>query len=182
MLGIGLLGKVAAGAIKGGAKKIATNKLLNREKKVMMGTKTEEEKGGSLAIRPTTSLVSSPTSAIEKYSGAGQESGGDETLEGIVFRIKTSVIQVESLLGNSVAFQKKQLDDERKVQETAELGKAEADLEKKKPTIKLCAATHPEDLSTSKAFIYSLYFSSLTPLFLNSKNSLLSKNSLKGGN
>ena len=128
-----MLGKAAAGAIKGGAKKIATNKLLNREKKVMMGTKTEEEKGGSLAIRPTTSLVSSPTSAIEKYSGAGQESGGDESLEGTVIRIKTTVIQVEKLLGNSIAFQKKQLDKKRKVNERAEADKAEKDLEKKKP-------------------------------------------------
>ena len=128
-----MLGKVAAGAIKGGAKKIATNKLLNREKKVMMGTKTEEEKGGSLAIRPTTSLVSSPTSAIEKYSGAGQESGGDGSLEGTVIRIKTTVIQVEKLLGNSIAFQKKQLDKKRKVNERAEVDKAEKDLEKKKP-------------------------------------------------
>lgn len=138
MLGIGLLGKVAAGAIKGGAKKIATDKLLNRKKKrgsvkQTMQKEGEYEGGGALAVRPSTALIKSPTSAIEKYSGGGQESGGDETLEGTVLRIKTSVIQVESLLGNSVAFQKKQLDDERKAQETAELGKAEADLEKKKP-------------------------------------------------
>ncbi len=157
------LGKVALGVVKGGAakkaalsaakgmavektKKIAKDKLLNRKKKTdkrreaaqkMMGGEEGgggEQKGGALAVRPTAALVQSPTSAIEKYTGDQQEvGGGGEDLEGVVLRIKTSVIQVEKLLGNSVALQKKQIDDKRKAREAAETGKAEADLEKKKP-------------------------------------------------
>ena len=64
MLGIGLLGKVAAGAIKGGAKKIATDKLLNRKKKrasvkQTMQKEGEYEGGGALAVRPSTALIKS---------------------------------------------------------------------------------------------------------------------------
>mgnify|MGYP003303490548 CR=1 FL=1 len=138
------LGKAAVGAVKGGAKKIATDKLLNRKKKtdarraaaqkMMGGEEGAEEKGGSIVVRPKAALVQSPAGAIEKYTGGDQQqSGGGEDLQGLVLHIKTSVISVESLLGNSVALQKKKLDDERKAREAAELGKAEKDLEKKKP-------------------------------------------------
>ena len=138
------LGKAAVGAVKGGAKKIATDKLMNRKKKtdarrasaqkMMGGEESAEVKGGALAVIPKAPLVQSPAGAIEKYSGGDQQqSGGGEDLQGLVLHIKTSVISVESLLGNSVALQKKKLDDERKAREAAELGKAEKDLEKKKP-------------------------------------------------
>ena len=140
------LGKAAVGAVKGGAKKIATDKLLNRKKKtdarraaaqkMMGGEEGGEEKGGAIVVRPKAALVQSPAGAIEKYSGGDQQqSGGGEDLQGLVLQIKTSVISVESLLGNSVALQKKKLDDERKAREAAELGKAEKDLEKKKPKV-----------------------------------------------
>ncbi len=128
----------------GGAKKIATDKLLNRKKKtdarrvaaqkMMGGEEGGEEKGGAIVVKPKAALVHSPAGAIQKYTGADQQqSGGGEDLQGLVLHIKTSVISVESLLGNSVALQKKKLDDERKAREAAELGKAEKDLEKKKP-------------------------------------------------
>ena len=144
------LGKVALGGAKlagkaavGGAKKIATDKLLNRKKKTdarraaaqqVMGG---EESGGAIIVRPTTALVQSPAGAIEKFRGNQEQSGGGEDLQGLVLRIKTSVISVESLLGNSVALQKKKLDDERKAREQAQLAAAEGDLEKKKKKIKL---------------------------------------------
>ena len=157
------LGQVALGVVKGGAakkaalsaakgmavektKKIAKDKLLNRKKKTgkrreaaqkMMGGEEGgggEQKGGALAVIPKTPLIKSPTSSIEKYSGEDEKkSGGSEGLEQAVLQLKTSVIQVEKLLGNSVALQKKQIDDKRKAREAAETGKAEADLEKKKP-------------------------------------------------
>ena len=128
----------------GGAKKIAADKLLNRKKKtdarraaaqkMMGGEEGGEEKGGAIVVKPKAALVHSPAGAIQKYTGADQQqSGGGEDLQGLVLHIKTSVISVESLLGNSVALQKKKLDDERKAREAAELGKAEKDLEKKKP-------------------------------------------------
>jgi len=140
------LGKAAVGAVKGGAKKIATDKLMNRKKKtdarrvaaqkMMGGEESAEVKGGALAVIPKAPLVQSSAGAIEKYSGRDQQqSGGGEDLQGLVLHIKTSVISVESLLGNSVALQKKQIDDARKAREAAELGKAEKDLEKKKPKV-----------------------------------------------
>jgi len=140
------LGKAAVGAVKGGAKKIATDKLMNRKKKtdarraaaqkMMGGEEGGEEKGGALVVRPKAALVQSPAGAIEKYTGGDQQSGGGEDLQGLVLRIKTSVISVESLLGNSVALQKKQIDDARKAREAAQAGQAEKDLEKQKPKAK----------------------------------------------
>ena len=140
------LGKAAVGAVKGGAKKIATDKLMNRKKKtdarrasaqkMMGGEESVEVNGGALAVIPKAPLVQSPAGAIEKYSGGDQQqSGGGEDLQGLVLHIKTSVISVESLLGNSVALQKKQIDDARKAREAAQAGQAEKDLEKKKPKV-----------------------------------------------
>ena len=140
------LGKAAVGAVKGGAKKIATDKLMNRKKKtdarraaaqkMMGGEEGAEEKGGAIVVRPKAALVHSPAGAIEKYTGGDQQqSGGGEDLQGLVLHIKTSVISVESLLGNSVALQKKQIDDARKAREAAQAGQAEKDLEKKKPKV-----------------------------------------------
>ena len=140
------LGKAAVGAGKGGAKKIATDKLMNGKKKtdarraaaqkMMGGEEGGEEKGGAIVVRPKAPLVQSPAGAIEKYTGGDQQqSGGGEDLQGLVLQIKTSVISVESLLGNSVALQKKKLDDERKAREAAQASKAEKDLEKKKPKV-----------------------------------------------
>ena len=136
--------KLAGKAAVGGAKKIATDKLLNRKKKTddrraaaqkMMGGGEENE--APTIVKPTSALVQSPAGAIEKYSGDQQGSGGGDGLQGTVLRIKTSVIQVESLLGNSVALQKKQLDDQRKAREQAQQAAAEGDLEKKKPKVKI---------------------------------------------
>ena len=142
-----MLGAVLKGTAKvigGGAKKIATDKLMNRKKKtdarraaaqkMMGGEEGGEENGGAIVVRPKAALVQSPAGAIEKYSGGDQQqSGGGEDLQGLVLQIKTSVISVESLLGNSVALQKKQLDDQRKAREAAQQAAEEGDLEKKKP-------------------------------------------------
>jgi len=138
------LGKAAVGAVKGGAKKIATDKLMNRKKKtdarraaaqkMMGGEEGGEEKGGAIVVRPKAALVQSPAGAIEKYTGGDQQqSGGGEDLQGLVLQIKTSVISVEKLLGNSVALQKQQIDDARKAREAAQHEKTEEELEKKKP-------------------------------------------------
>ena len=139
---LGAVLKGTANAIGGGARRIATNKLLNRKKKtdarraaaqnVMGEEQGADVKGGALAVIPKSPLVPSPGGDIVKYSGDEQQSGGDN-LEVTVLRIKTSVIEVEKLLGNSVALQQKQLDDQRKAREQAQLAAAEGDLEKKKP-------------------------------------------------
>jgi len=141
---LGAVLKGTANAIGGGARRIATDKLMNRKKntdarraaaqKMMGGEEGGEEKGGAIVVRPKASLVQSPAGAIAKYSGGDQQqSGGGEDLQGLVLQIKTSVISVESLLGNSVGLQQKQLDDQRKAREQAQLAAAEGDLEKKKP-------------------------------------------------
>jgi hypothetical protein len=70
------LGKVAVGAVKGKAKQVATDKLLNRKKKtdtrrpsakkMMGGDEGGGEKGGALTVRPTAQLVPSPGGSIQK--------------------------------------------------------------------------------------------------------------------
>ena len=139
---LGAVLKGTANAIGGGARRIATDKLLNRKKKtdarraaaqnVMGEEQGADVKGGALAVIPKSPLVPSPGGDIVKYSGDEQQSGGDN-LEGTVLRIKTSVIEVEKLLANSVGLQEKQLDDQRKAREAAQQAAAEGDLEKKKP-------------------------------------------------
>ena len=61
-------GAMLGSVVKGGAKKIAANKLLNRKKKPQkpQAGGEEQEKGGPLAIRPTTPLVASPAGALAK--------------------------------------------------------------------------------------------------------------------
>ena len=136
------LGKVAVGAVKGKAKKIAADKLLNRKKKTdARRAKAQEvmgvgpEKGGAMVKAPSNALTNIPladsVSAISKSSSGG--GGSDDTAEGVALKIKTTVIQVEKLLAGSVATQKKQLQAQKDAQEDAEFAKEEGDLEKKLP-------------------------------------------------
>ena len=86
--------------LKGGAKKVATNKLLNRKKKTnkrrasvkkIMGRDEEgrgKQKGGALAIRPTMGLV--PVDPVDPISTTPGESD--------VVIIKKQVIQVRDIL------------------------------------------------------------------------------------
>ena len=91
----GALAKGAMGAAKGGAKKIAANKLLGRGKKKPQKPQATEEKGGALAIRPTTSLVpTGPTGIVSSPGGAlattDSGAGGGETAEEIASNIAPS--------------------------------------------------------------------------------------------
>ena len=90
-----MLAKAGAGMLKGGAKKIATNKLLGRGKKKPQKPQAEggeQEKGGALAIRPTTSLVPAGPSAIVPVGGdlgkAGKGGGGGGVKETLI-RVQT---------------------------------------------------------------------------------------------
>ena len=135
------LGKVAAGAVKGGAKKVATDKLLNRKKKPAARKPTLDEliadvrgsgepaKGGALAVRPTTSLVPSPGGDVQKFTGREGEYG---SVEDNVIRIKSKVIAVDSILKGTVAAEKARKDRQRKAQEQADAAAAESNLEGKK--------------------------------------------------
>ena len=137
------LGKVAVGAVKGKAKKIAADKLLNRKKKTdARREKAQEvmgvgpEKGGAMVKAPSSAMANIPladsVTAISKSSSGGG-GGSDDSVVGVALKIKTTVIQVEKLLAGSVATQKKQLQAQKDAQEDAEFAKEEGDLEKKLP-------------------------------------------------
>ena len=127
--------------LKGGAKKVATDKLLNRKKKPAAKKPTldeliadvrgsgESSKGGALAVRPTTSLVPSPGGDVQKFTGREGEYG---SIEDNVIRIKSKVIAVDSILKGTVAAEKARKDRQRKAQEQADAAAAEANLEGKK--------------------------------------------------
>ena len=132
--------KLATGMVKGKAKKIATDKLLNRKKKKpvakrptldqliedVRGGGAEQTKGGALAIRPTTSLV--PTAP-----SVATGSGGDTDIEGTLVRIKTKVISIDQVLKGTLAAEKARKKDAEAAQEAAEQAAAEKKLEKPKP-------------------------------------------------
>ena len=132
--------KLATGMVKGKAKKIATDKLLNRKKKKSVakrptldqliedvrGGGAEQTKGGALAIRPTTSLV--PTAP-----SVATGSGGDTDIEGTLVRIKTKVISIDQVLKGTLAAEKARKKDAEAAQEAAEQAAAEKKLEKPKP-------------------------------------------------
>ena len=135
------LGKAAVGAVKGKAKKIATDKLLNRKKttdarrasaqKVMGGG--EEEGGGAIVKAQIAPMpLARSTEAIQKTPAAGGGEGGAGNIEGTLLKIKTSVIAVDTLLKGSYTLQQKQLEQQRKSEEKAEDAAAEEDLEKGK--------------------------------------------------
>ena len=127
--------------LKGGAKKVATDKLLNRKKKPAARKPTLDEliadvrgsgepaKGGALAVRPSTSLVPSFGGDVQKFTGREGEYG---SVEDNVIRIKSKVIAVDSILKGTVAAEKARKDRQRKAQEQADAAAAESNLEGKK--------------------------------------------------
>ena len=77
--------------------------------------------------------VSATTNAIQQTPAAGGvEAGGTETLEGTLINIKSSVVNVNTLLKGSYVLQKQQLENQRQAAEKVERKGDEADLEKGK--------------------------------------------------
>ena len=137
------LGKAAMGAVKGKAKQIATDKLLNRKKKtdarrasaqkVMGGEEGGGEKGGAIVKAQISPMpLAKSTEAIGKTPAAGGGEGGAGNVEGTLLKIKTSVISVDTLLKGSYTLQQKQIEQQRLLAGKAEDAAAEEDLEKKK--------------------------------------------------
>ena len=139
---LGALGKkLATGMAKGGAKKIAADKLLNRKKKPAARKPTLDEliadvrgsgepaKGGALVVRPSTSLVPSPGGDVQKFTGREGEYG---SVEDNVIRIKSKVIAVDGILKGTLAGEKARKDRQRRAQEQADAAAAESNLEGKK--------------------------------------------------
>ena len=144
--------KLATGMVKGKAKKVATDKLLNRKKKKpvakrpsldeliadVRGGGAEPSKGGELMVRPTTSLVPNPTGGIQKHTGNEGEYG---SIEDNLIRIKVKTISIDQVLKGTLAAQKARKADQRKSQEQAAAAGAESKLEgkgkkKKGPNLK----------------------------------------------
>tara|TARA_B100000686_G_scaffold120861_1_gene127888 strand:- start:4356 stop:6476 length:2121 start_codon:yes stop_codon:yes gene_type:complete len=137
----GVVAKAGAGMLKGGAKKIAANRLLGRGKKKPQKPQqgAEQEKGGALAIRPTTSLVpTGPTAIVPSGGGAlattGDSGGvgGGDSAHAIAVSISSKIIRVEKLLKGSVLIKKDIRDDARKAREKASDKAQEKALEKSK--------------------------------------------------
>ena len=137
-------GAVLKGVAKGvgrGARRVATDKLLNRKKNVKnRRAKAQEamgggeEQGGQLMIRPSTSLVPSGPSGIIPAPATDTGGGGDtSTVEGTLMTIQTKVVKVENLLKGSNAVKEKMREDARQAAKDAEDKKQEKDLEKKTP-------------------------------------------------
>jgi len=126
--------------MKGGVKKIATEKLLNRKKKTSAKRPTldqliadvrgsgEQPKGGALAVRPTTSLVPAPAGAIQKHTGVDGEYG---SVEDNVIRIKSKVIAIDGILKGTLAAEKARKADAHAAAEAAAQTAAESKLESK---------------------------------------------------
>ena len=135
----GAVAKAGAGMLKGGAKKIAANKLLGKGKKKPQKPQATEEKGGALAIRPTTSLVpTGPTGIVPSGGGAlattgdSGGAGGGDSAQALAVSISSKIIRVEKLLKGSVLIKKDIRDDARKAREKASDKAQEKALEKSK--------------------------------------------------
>ena len=129
------LGKVALGAVKGKAKQVATDKLLNRKKKtdtrrasarkIMGGEEGGEQKGGALAVRPTAQLVPSAAGSIQKIEKTEETGSKGNTL----LVIKTKLVSIDTILKGTLAAEKKAENDKRKAQERSERKEDEKELE-----------------------------------------------------
>ena len=128
-------GAILGSVVKGGAKKIAANKLLNRKKKPQkpQAGGEEQEKGGPLAIRPTTALVASPAGALAKVEDSGGAGGEGGTPEEVISNISSKIIRVERLLKGSVAIKERARENARKQGKVDEDKEQEKGLEKFKP-------------------------------------------------
>ena len=140
-------GKVAAkGAVKGavtgakvGAKKIgksAAGKLLGREKRIMMGQPHPKAEIGASkpGIQPQQSLTPDTPGivpSVPESESEGQKNFATE--KEAALQIKTTTIQVATLLKGSYVLDKERQKDKRKILEQEKRGKAEKGLEKGKP-------------------------------------------------
>ena len=124
-----------------GARRVATDKLLNRKKNVKnRRAKAQEamgggeEQGDQLMIRPSTSMVPTGPTGIIPAPTTDTGAGGDtSTVEGTLMAIQTKVVKVENLLKGSNAVKEKMREDARQAAKDEEDKKQEKDLEKVKP-------------------------------------------------
>ncbi len=136
------LGKAAMGGLKAGAKKVATDKLLNRKKKTnkrrasakkIMGLDDKEkegggkQRGGALAIRPTMGLVNTERDFAPLSTSVGESD---------IIIIKKQVIQVRDILKDTHSAKEQERKNLRKAKQLDKKKKEEDKIETSKPKVK----------------------------------------------
>ena len=128
---LGLVGGVGKALLGGGGKKQTgprmAGRMFRREGGRDLG---EQEAPEQQKAQPTTPLVPQIfSSSAEKIQKAVSNKGGTETLEGTAFRIKTSVVEIDTLLKGSLMLDKMR-EKQRKQREQARRKKEEQELKK----------------------------------------------------
>ena len=133
--------------LKGGVKKVAKDKILNRKKKTKkmasgkevsdgIMNKEKDVKGGSLAVRPTTPLVHSARDFAPVSTSVGESD---------IVIIKKQVIQVRDILKDTRTAKQAERVNQRKARQTDKRKEREEKIEK--PPVK------PKDVSKSLRFV-----------------------------
>ena len=96
---LGLLGGVGKALLGGGRKKQDGPRMARRMFKRKGGRDIGEQEAPTQEVQPTTPLVPQTfSSSPQLISKAVSKGGSSETLEGTALRIKTSVVEIDTLL------------------------------------------------------------------------------------
>ena len=129
---LGLLGGAGKALLGGRKKKQDGPRMARRVFKREGGRDIGEQEAPQQQPQPTTPLVPTTFSSSPKLiSKATTNLGGKETLEGTAFRIKTSVVEIDTILKGSLLLDKMR-ERKRRQKEQARRNQEEKDLEKSK--------------------------------------------------
>ena len=104
---LGLVGGVGKALLGGGKKKQTGPRMASRMFRREGGKDIGEQEAPPQQAQPTTPLVPQTfSSSPEKIQKATPSIRGTETLEGTAFRIKTSVVEIDTLLKGSLMLDK----------------------------------------------------------------------------
>jgi len=134
MLGGFLLGRLTSGkkGVPSGGSRMARRMFKRKGGKDIGVGKEEGQETPTQEIEPTTPLVPTTfSSSPQLISKATTNLGGKETLEGTAFRIKTSVVEIDTILKGSLLLDKMR-ERKRRQKEQARRNQEEKDLEKSK--------------------------------------------------
>ena len=129
---LGLVGGVGKALLGGGRKKQDGPRMARRMFRREGGRDLGEQEAPTQEVQPTTPLVPQTfSSSPQLISKAGSKGGGSETLQGTAFRIKTSVVEIDTLLKGSLLLDKMR-EKQRRQKEQARRNQEEKDLAKSK--------------------------------------------------
>ena len=134
MLGGFLLGRLTSGkkGVPSGGSRMARRMFKRKGGKDIGIGKEEGQETPTQEVEPTTPLVPTTfSSSPQLISKATTNLGGKETLEGTAFRIKTSVVEIDTILKGSLLLDKMR-ERKRRQKEQARRNQEEKDLEKSK--------------------------------------------------